>query len=205
MRKRDLKAGLIWRAALGLAMAGMLPPTGRASGLVSFRHHKPPAQNEPANKPSHSSQPPAFSIPVEPLGFFAPGGFYQGLRYSLVSLDFMDENRLLFTFRTPGLIRRTVVGDDDEREIRAMVLSLPKGTVEAEALWTLHDHARYLWMLHDGHFLLRDRDEVQEGDATLSLKPLLHFPGPLLWMEMDPNQILPNPIRSPHWEQLLLT
>jgi hypothetical protein len=105
-----------------------------------------------------------------------------------VSLDFIDENRLLFTFRTPGLIRRTVEGDGDEREIRAMVLSLPKGTLEAEALWTLHDHARYLWMLHDGHFLLRDRDEVEEGDATLSLKPLLHFPGPLLWMEMDPAQ-----------------
>ena len=84
-------------------------------------------RTQPANKPTNSSQPPAFSIPVEPLGFFAPGAFYQGLRISLVSLDFIDENRLLFTFRTPGLIRRAASGDDDEREIRAMVLSAAEG------------------------------------------------------------------------------
>ncbi|MFZ0742995.1 MAG: hypothetical protein WAM85_01240, partial [Terracidiphilus sp.] len=135
-----------------------------------------------------SSQPPAFAIPVEPLGFYAPGAYYEGQREALVSLDFIDENRLLFTFRTPGLIRRSHPGDDEEREIRAVVLKLPQGTVEAEALWTLHDHARYVWMLDDGHFLLRDRDNLEEGDATLELKPLLHFPGPLLWLEMDPRQ-----------------
>ena len=60
--------------------------------------------------------------------------------------------------------------------------------MEAEALWTLHDHERYLWMLNNGHFLLRNRDDLEEGDATLDLKPLLHFPGPLLWLEMDPAQ-----------------
>jgi hypothetical protein len=43
-------------------------------------------------------------------------------------------------------------------------------------------------MLKDGHFLLRDRDGLQQGDATLALKPFLHFPGPLLWLEMDPMQ-----------------
>ncbi|MGA8731197.1 MAG: hypothetical protein WB608_20740 [Terracidiphilus sp.] len=192
MAKRLLTAGFSWRAGLRLAVVIAplcLSANGYAlSGLLSLRHHKAPDQTQAPNKPTNSSQPPAFSIPVEPLGFFAPGAFYQGLRISLVSLDFIDENRLLFTFRTPGLIRRAAVGEDDEREIRALVLTLPKGTVEAEALWTLHDHGRYLWMLHDGHFLLRDRDNLEEGDATLALKPLLHFPGPLLWMEMDPAQ-----------------
>ena len=192
MAKRLLKAGFNWRAGLRLAVVATplcLPAIGYAmGGLISIRHHKAPDQTETPNKHTNSSQPPAFSIPIEPLGYFAPGTFYQGLRHSLVSLDFIDENRLLFTFRTPGLIRRAAAGEDDEREIRAMVLTLPKGTVEAEALWTLHDHARYLWMLHDGHFLLRDRDNLQEGDATLALKPLLHFPGPLLWLEMDPAQ-----------------
>jgi hypothetical protein len=46
---------------------------------------------------------------------------------------------------------------------------------------------RYLWMLKDGHFLLRDRDALKQGDATLELKPVLRFPGPLLWLEMDPS------------------
>jgi hypothetical protein len=41
-------------------------------------------------------------------------------------------------------------------------------------------------MLKDGHFLLRDRESLQEGDAKLELKPLLQFPGTLLWLELDP-------------------
>jgi hypothetical protein len=113
-----------------------------------------------------------------------------GKHISLVSLDFLDENRLLFTFRVPGLLRREAGenGTGDERQIRAVVLALPAGTVEAEALWTVHDRVRYLWMLKDGHFLLRDRDNLELGDATLVLKPYLHFPGPLLYVEMDPTQ-----------------
>jgi hypothetical protein len=90
----------------------------------------------------------------------------------------------------PGLIHREP--DDmqwgDERQIKALVLSLPDGAVAAESLWTVHDRVRYLWMLSDGHFLLRDRDALSEGDASLEVKPLLNFPGPLLWLEMDPSQ-----------------
>jgi hypothetical protein len=157
-----------------------------------------------ANAPSHGSKerplpdrlpekptaPPAFSIPVDPLGFSAPGEIYLGQRNSLASLDFLDENHLLFTFRVPGLIHREA-GDHqwaDERQIRAVVLWLPAGTVTAETLWTVHDRVRYLWMLKDGRFLLRDKDGIEEGNAGLQMKPFLHFPGPLLWMEVDPTQ-----------------
>ena len=56
--------------------------------------------------PSKPTIPPTFSIPVEPLGFAVPGSIYLGQRNALASLDFLDENRLLFTFRVPGLIRR---------------------------------------------------------------------------------------------------
>ncbi len=135
-----------------------------------------------------ASERPEMTVEVEPLGFNPPGAYYQGQRQSLVSLDFLDENRLLFTFHAPGLIHRSANSDEEERQIRAVVLRLPAGTVESEALWTLHDHARYLWMLKDGHFLLRDENDLKMGDASLELKPLLHFPGPLLWMEMDPDQ-----------------
>ncbi len=69
-----------------------------------------------------------------------------------------------------------------------MVLKLPGGTVEAEALWTVHDRIRYLWPLKDGHFLLRDRNNLLLGDGTLTLKPFLDFPGSLLWIESDPAQ-----------------
>jgi len=43
-------------------------------------------------------------------------------------------------------------------------------------------------MLDDGRFILRDRDELKLGDASLQLKPFLRFPGPVLWVEMDPNR-----------------
>jgi hypothetical protein len=140
--------------------------------------------------PDKPSLPPAFTIPVEPLGFSAPSINYLGQRWCVASLDFLDENRLLFTFRVPGLMHRDPNDDgaSGERQIRALVLLLPAGTVDAEALWTVHDRARYLWMLKDGHFLLRDRDSLREGDSTLVLKPTLEFPGPLLWLETDPGE-----------------
>ena len=78
--------------------------------------------------------------------------------------------------------------DSDERQIRAVILALPQGTVEAEATWTVHDRVRYLWPLNNGHFLLRDRNNLFEGDSTLTLKPYLDFPGSLLSIELDPGQ-----------------
>jgi hypothetical protein len=140
--------------------------------------------------PEKPSLAPACSISLGPLGFAAPGAIYLGARNALVSLDFLDEDRLLFTFRVPGLIHRDPKGGEegDERQIRALVLKLPQGTVEAEALWTVHDRVRYLWPLKNGHFLVRDRNNLLEGDATLRLKPYLDFPGPLLWIDLDPAQ-----------------
>jgi hypothetical protein len=56
--------------------------------------------------PDKSTFPAAFTVPVDPLGFSAPGAIYLGERSALVSLDFLDEDRLLFTFRVPGLLHR---------------------------------------------------------------------------------------------------
>jgi len=140
--------------------------------------------------PDKPSLPPVLTVPIGPLGFTAPGPIYMGARNSMASIDFLGEDRLLFTFRIPGLLHRDQTNNDDgdERQIRAVVLELSKGTVEAEATWTVHDRVRYLWPLNNGHFLLRDRNNLLEGDATLTLKPYLDFPGPLLWVELDPEQ-----------------
>jgi len=148
--------------------------------------------------PDQPSLPPAASIPLDPLGFTAPSSNYLGARNTFVSLDFLDENRLLFTFRVPGLMHRDPKSgeESDERQIRAVVLALPQGAdeartdtrIEAEALWTVHDRLRYLWPLQNGHFYLRDRNNLLEGDATLKLKPFLDFPGSLLELELDPAQ-----------------
>ena len=188
----DLRGNLL-RTALILAVAGMALvalPLAQAQGSL-LDAPKPSreirAPELPDRLPNKPSQPPAFKVPVEPLGFSAPGPLYLGQRNSLVSLDFLDEDRLLFTFRVPGLIRREA-GEEDVRQIRAVVLALPSGVVQAETLWTVHDRQRYLWMLTGGRFLLRDRDNLEMGDATLQLKPFLRFPGPLLSLDMDPAQ-----------------
>jgi len=107
----------------------------------------------------------------------------------MVSLDFLSEDQLLFTFRVPGLQRREA-GSEDSRQIKAVLLALPAGTVVAQAQWTLHARARYLWMLNDAHFLVRDRNSLLEGDNSLALKPYLKYPGPLLSLDLDPAQRL---------------
>ena len=69
-------------------------------------------------------------------------------------------------------------------------------------MWTVHDRVRYLWLLKNGHFLLRDRNNLLEGDATLTLKPYLDFPGSLLWLELDPaQQFLVTNSREPAGER----
>jgi hypothetical protein len=146
----------------------------------------------PGAYPNTPSKAPVFSIPVGPLGFSGPGPLYLGERNALASLNFIGEDKLLFTFRVPGLIRRTSKPgedqDSDVRRIRALVLNISTGAVEAEALWTVHDRTRYLWMLNNGHFLLRDKESLSEGDAHLDLKPLLQFPGRLLRIGLDPSE-----------------
>jgi hypothetical protein len=192
MVKRLIAAGWGMRAGVCLAAVGTAlcavavaaqgqMPDAPAPTLVPQERALP---DQVAEKPS---QPPAFQIVVTPLGFSGPGAIYLGQRNSAFSLNFLDENRLIFTFRVPGLVHREAV-EGEERWIRAVVLKLPEGTVEAEALWTVHDRARYLWALNGGRFLLRDGNNLEVGDAALELKPFLRFPGPLLWLEMDPAQ-----------------
>jgi len=195
-----------------------------AAGAQLFKHR---SKDNKASKTAEdrkpefpASQAPAFSIPVEPLGFFAPGAIYQGQRDSLVSLDFLDEDHLLFTFHAPGLIKRQ--GNPaaaNERQIRAVLLVLPGGAVASEALWSVHDRDRYLWTLNDGHFLLRDRGVLKLGDSSLELSPLFHFRGPLLWIELNPSQDLlvtdsrepadmkpkPGEVQSPHTASAQMT
>ena len=155
-------------------LAAQRHTTGSLSFFAFAGFHKK-ASSSPEPPPVRATVPPVLTIPVEPLGFSSPGTFYLGLRYSLASLDFLDEDHLLFTFRVPGLIHRDLThrepnsnDPNEERQIRAVVVKLPEGTVQAEAVWTLHDRKRYLWMLEKGQFLLRDRDNLQLGDARCS-------------------------------------
>jgi hypothetical protein len=150
--------------------------------------------------PQQPTIPLAFSIPVAPLGFSVPGDNYLLRHQTLMSLDFLDEDRLLFTFRVSGLMERDA-GDDlkgTQQQIRAKVVVVSTGEVESEAAWIVPDRSRYLWMLNDGHFLLRVRDGLEQGDSTLKTTSFLRFPGTLLWIQMDPKEqfIMANSLES---------
>jgi len=144
----------------------------------------------PDELPAAPSLTPAFSVPVQPLGFGTPGSAYLGRHETLVSLDFLDENRLLFSFPAQGLLHRE--GNDarsnESRQIQAVVIALPDGKVESQTLWTVPDTERYLWMLKDGRFLLRDRDGLRIGDDKLETKPFAQLPGEFLSLQIDPAQ-----------------
>jgi len=69
-----------------------------------------------------------------------------------------------------------------------MVVSISTGKIKAEAEWVVPDRSRYLWMLNNGHFLLRTNDGLEEGDEELKMKSYLRSPERLLWIQMDPKQ-----------------
>jgi hypothetical protein len=207
MERSGIRAQLIthtglWPAAV-LCLATACMAFASSGGAERDKSREVKTRQLPGDLPKAATLAPTISIPVEPLGFTAPGALYLGERNAMGSLDFIDENRLLLTFRVPGLIRRDLKPgespDTDVRQIRSVVISASTGAVQAEALWQVHDRSRYLWLLKDGHFLLRDRQNLSEGDASLELKPLLQFPGQLLRIGLDPSQqyIVSNSLEPP--------
>ncbi len=142
----------------------------------------------PDKLPPIPTMAPSFTIPAAPLGYGTPGITYLGRNQTLITLIFLDEDHLLFSFRATGLMER----DTDEahssapRQMRGVVLKLPEGKVEHETTWTLPDRKPFLWTLGDSRFLLRDRDGLQIGDATLKTKLVSALPGQFLGASLDP-------------------
>lgn len=132
---------------------------------------------------------PALRIPVEPLGFIPPPRFYMSYRIPESTLGFLDANHLLFTFHVSKLMRREANDppQDMDQTIHAVVLDLPGGKVGAQADWRLHDRDRYVWMLHDGTFLLRERDTLFISNASLTLEPFLLPQGTFIFGQLSPD------------------
>ena len=132
---------------------------------------------------------PAIRIPVEPLGFVPPGRFFQPYRIPSVTLDFLDSSHLLFTFHAARLMHREADDpkDDSDQTIRALVLAVPGGKVEAEGAWRMHDRDRYLWILGNGQFLVRQRNTLYISDARLALSVYLHPEGTFVSAQLSPD------------------
>ncbi len=141
---------------------------------------------------AHAATPtpaPSARIPVEPLGFVPPSHFYMPYRVPSATLSFLDARHLLFTFHVAKLMHREPdePPEDQDQTVRALVLSVPGGKIEAEGTWRLHDKGPYFWNLRDGRFLMRQRNTLYIGDKTLVLKPYLHPEGTLDSVQLSPD------------------
>lgn len=200
------------RVHIGWGIAGLLMVAGASAlrGQVGFRfpvieYGKGPPVKYLEKFPEKSTIEPTVKIPAEPMGFSIPGTSYLLRQQQLVSLDFLDENRLLFSFHVASGLRERGAEEDQEREqrIHATVVDIASRKAGPEADWTMPDRRRYMWILNDGHFLVRTADGLNEGDAELKTKEYLRWPGRLMWIDMDPQQqyIVANSIESESEEQ----
>ncbi len=142
-----------------------------------------------AAEPRDADLKPSARIPVEPFGFVPPPRLYLPYRVPSATLDFLDAGHLLLTFHIAALMHREPdePKDDQDQTVRALVLSVPEGKVEAEATWRLHDRQPYLWGLTDGHFLLRRRNALFISDKSLVLRDYLHPEGKLASVQLSPD------------------
>ena len=142
--------------------------------------------------PPPTAQPatPAVRIEVAPLGYAQPGAFYLTYRLSSAALGFLDDDHLLFTFRVGGLLARVPEdpAEDDDQQIRAVVLDVGTGKAVQQAEWRMHDRSQYLWPFTDGKFLVRVRDTLFVTDASLNLEPYLRFDSGLRVIQVSPNR-----------------
>jgi len=153
----------------------------------------PACRSESKRKPdSDPGTPPSVRIEVGPLGYVAPSRAYLSYRYSSTTLDFIDNNHLLFTFRDAALMHRIPDDppDDEDQTIRAEVLDISSGKTVEESQWRMHDRQRYLWPLHDGKFLVRQRNSLYLTDSHLELRPYLRFDTPLQLVQISPDRNL---------------
>ena len=160
---------------LGVVCAGLL--TTVCSTLLAAKHEK---TEGPA---------PAERIATEPLDYHPLSSFYLLSRTSSSSLDFIDSDHLLFTFRVTGLMKRLpeCLPDDSDQLIRALVVHLPDGKIERTAEWRMHDRERYLWALGNGRFLVRQRNSLEITDSSLELHPFIQANSPLRLVKLSPD------------------
>lgn len=136
--------------------------------------------------------PPAVRIEVATLGYVAPSRAYLSYRQSTATLDFIDNDHLLFTFRDAALMHR-IPGDppeDEDQVIDADVLDIPSAKLVEKTQWRMHDRAQYLWPLRDGQFIVRQRNSLFLTDSHLELRPYIQFDAPLRGVEIAPDRKL---------------
>lgn len=150
--------------ARGFALTGRKWPVGLACGLAAVVSALVPGVVWAGEKPPV----PAVKIPLESLGFPGVSRSFVEASASMLTVHFLDNTHLLVTFGERKLVPRLVGDpqDDDDRLVAGEIVELPTGKVLAKTEWHMHDHARYLWALGQGRFLIRI------GETLYTMAPL---------------------------------
>ena len=135
---------------------------------------------------------PAARIPVGALGFLPPNPHYLQMRLAWSTLDFIDDDHLLFTFHVNQLLHRSPddAGHGSGQMIHAVVLDIASGKVVRTADWRMYDRGPYLWGLRGGQFLVRRANALYLTDSSLNLRPYLMFPTDLEGVEVSPERTM---------------
>ena len=126
------------------------------------------------------------------------------LGYSLLSVEFVDSQHVLFSYNARTLMRRIPNDppEDNDQSITALLLQLPSKNegvkVVGRADWRMHDHLRYLWPLGHGRFLLRQGLELRllaplEHIATndpLQTRLFMKLDRPAAYLQLSPEKSL---------------
>ena len=72
----------------------------------------------------------------------------------MLTLHYLDNRHLLFTFGVHRLMERIANDppDDQDRMVEAVLVEVPSGQVLARTDWRFHDNGQYLWTLATGGF-----------------------------------------------------
>ncbi|MDW5267789.1 MULTISPECIES: hypothetical protein [Acidobacteriaceae] len=105
---------------------------------------------------------PATRIPLDSLGFEPQSPQFLAAGSSMLTVNYVDSQHLLFTFCVHRLMARIPNDppDDEDRMVEAVLVELPSGRVLARTDWRFHDNGQYLWNLGHGRFLLRTHDTL---------------------------------------------
>lgn len=105
---------------------------------------------------------PSVRISLDSLDFQPQSPQFLLAGNSMLTLHYVDNNHLLFTFGVHRLMERIANDppDDEDRMVEAVLVELPSGRVLARTDWRLHDSGQYLWNLGHGRFLLRIHDTL---------------------------------------------
>ena len=177
-RLHSLPGGSARSLLRGLLAAGLI----FFAALVLVAAQNSPVATEPQAKPT-------IQIDLSSVGYQGLAGMARLASQANISLDFVDDDHVLFTFDPKKLFTRLpdCPPSHDDRLVHAVIFQVSTGKVVKQADWYLHDTRRYLWPLGSGQFLLRRLNSLYIVDASLKEKLLMTSPKEFLWLTVTPD------------------